>query len=87
MKVSAQYAEEHFGDLVAAVDNGEAVEIARPGKPALQLVRSAGIEAPKQRILGAGTALKYLPSEEELERIDREWKLAIEERIIGRPAE
>ncbi len=30
MKVSAEYAREHFDDLLAAADSGEEVEIARP---------------------------------------------------------
>lgn len=37
MKVSAQYAEEHFADILNAASNGEEVEIALPGKPALVL--------------------------------------------------
>jgi antitoxin (DNA-binding transcriptional repressor) of toxin-antitoxin stability system len=37
MKVSVQYAAEHFEDLVSAVHNGEAVEIACAGQPALRL--------------------------------------------------
>jgi len=40
-----------------------------------------------KRILGAGTALTHLPSEEELERIDREWKQEIDEKRIGCSAE
>jgi antitoxin (DNA-binding transcriptional repressor) of toxin-antitoxin stability system len=82
MKVSVQYASEHFEDLVLAVHNGEAVEIACAGQPALQLVRSSAVDAPK-RVLGAGKAFTHLPGEEELERIDREWKREIEEKVIG----
>ena len=37
MKVSAQYAQEHFPDLVDAAYSGEPVEIAVPDKPALFL--------------------------------------------------
>jgi len=40
MKVDFQYAETHRADLIAAVDNGEQVEIARQDKPALRLVAS-----------------------------------------------
>lgn len=40
MRVSAQYADEHFTDLLAAADRGEEVEIARPDKPTLRLVLS-----------------------------------------------
>jgi antitoxin (DNA-binding transcriptional repressor) of toxin-antitoxin stability system len=39
MKVSAQYAEEHFADLLNAASNGEEVEIALPGKPSILLTR------------------------------------------------
>jgi antitoxin (DNA-binding transcriptional repressor) of toxin-antitoxin stability system len=34
MKVSAQYAEEHFADILNAASNGEEVEIALHGNPA-----------------------------------------------------
>jgi hypothetical protein len=34
------------------------------------------------RILGAGKAFSRLPSEEELERIDREWKRELEDRLV-----
>jgi antitoxin (DNA-binding transcriptional repressor) of toxin-antitoxin stability system len=90
MKVSVEYAAEHFEDLVSAVHNGEAVEIACAGQPALQLVRSGQFKSnlnAGKRVLGAGTALTHLPSEEELERIDREWKREIEDKVIGSPAE
>jgi antitoxin (DNA-binding transcriptional repressor) of toxin-antitoxin stability system len=83
MKVSVQYAAEHFEDLVSAVHNGEAVEIACAGLPALRLVRSSASPAPPtgKRVLGAGTAFARLPSEDELERIDSEWKREIEEKM------
>jgi hypothetical protein len=87
MKVSAEYAVEHFEDIASAVDNGEEVEIARPHKPALQLVRSDMSVRMGKRVLGAGTALTALPSEEELERIDREWKREIDDKAIGVVAE
>ena len=38
MKVSAQYAVEHFAELLSAQDRGEEVEIARDSKPTLMLV-------------------------------------------------
>ena len=37
MKVSAQYAQEHFADLLHAASSGEEIEIALAGKPALRL--------------------------------------------------
>jgi antitoxin (DNA-binding transcriptional repressor) of toxin-antitoxin stability system len=51
MKVSAQYAEEHFADIVNAASNGEVVEIALPGKPAVRLALVAaksGAPAPAE---------------------------------------
>ena len=90
MKVSVQYAAEHFEDLVSAVHNGEAVEIACAGHPALLLVPSAAPKpAPRmgKRILGAGTAFSHLPRPEELERIDLEWKREIEDKTLGYHAE
>jgi antitoxin (DNA-binding transcriptional repressor) of toxin-antitoxin stability system len=39
MKVSAQYAEEHFADLASAATRGEEVEIEVYGKPSLVLVQ------------------------------------------------
>jgi antitoxin (DNA-binding transcriptional repressor) of toxin-antitoxin stability system len=35
MKVSAQYAQEHFADILTAIDTGEEVELTRPGQPSL----------------------------------------------------
>ena len=86
MKVSVQYAAEHFEDLVLAAHNGEAVEIACAGQPALQLVRFSDVEVSEpvgQRVLGAGKAIVPLPDEAELERIDREWKRELEEKVLG----
>jgi antitoxin (DNA-binding transcriptional repressor) of toxin-antitoxin stability system len=37
MKVSAQYAEAHLKELLAATESGEDVEISRPDKPAVRL--------------------------------------------------
>jgi antitoxin (DNA-binding transcriptional repressor) of toxin-antitoxin stability system len=38
MKVSAQYAQEHFADFLTAIDTGEEVELTRPGKSSVRLV-------------------------------------------------
>jgi antitoxin (DNA-binding transcriptional repressor) of toxin-antitoxin stability system len=35
MKVSVQYAQEHFADILTAIDTAEEVELKRPGKPSL----------------------------------------------------
>jgi antitoxin (DNA-binding transcriptional repressor) of toxin-antitoxin stability system len=75
MKVSAQYAETHFSQLLSAADNGEVVEIARPDKPTLKLVPSNPAETPKPtgpRILGAGRGELRVPSEQEWSEMDKE---------------
>ena len=83
MKVSAQYAAEHFDDLALAVDNGESVEIARPDKPALHLVRTVVSEATNlgPRVLGAGRGELRVPSEEEWAEMDKEWRKSFEEKF------
>jgi len=40
-------------------------------------------KASGERTLGAGKAITHLPSEEELERIDGEWKDEIEGKLLG----
>jgi antitoxin (DNA-binding transcriptional repressor) of toxin-antitoxin stability system len=75
MQVTLQYAAEHLHELVSAADNGEDVEIARPEKPALKLVVSAGVERTEisgRRILGALRGQVALPSEEEWKKMDEE---------------
>ena len=73
MKVSAQYAEEHFADILNAASSGEEVEIALPGKPALVLVvRSTGRTStrsarPRSELWGAWEGKIALPT-------DAEWK-------------
>ena len=37
MKVSAQYAQEHFADILTAIDTGAEVELTRPGQSSLFL--------------------------------------------------
>ena len=46
MRVTIQYAETHFNDLLAAVDRGEEVIITRPGKHELQLMLETVVPAP-----------------------------------------
>ena len=76
MKVSLQYAENHLGDLATAVDAGEEVEIARPGKAGLRLVVSAttlpAAVATGRRVLGAGRGEMRVPSEAEWREMDLE---------------
>jgi hypothetical protein len=84
MKVSAQYAAEHFEDLITAANNGQVVEIDEPDKPALHLFRSAAPESPNptvKRILGAGRGELRVPSDEEWERRDREWRQSFSARF------
>ena len=70
---------------MSAAQNGEAVEIACAGQSALRLVRSNASQPAARtgnRILGAGKAFTNLPSPEELERVDHEWKREIGEKAI-----
>jgi antitoxin (DNA-binding transcriptional repressor) of toxin-antitoxin stability system len=75
MKVSAQYAEVHFADLLTLASSGEEVEIAQPGKPNIKLVVSSSTPfQPKsgRRILGAGRGEMVVPSEAEWQKMDEE---------------
>jgi antitoxin (DNA-binding transcriptional repressor) of toxin-antitoxin stability system len=42
MKVSAQYAQEHFADILAAIDTGEEVKLTFPGDLLIQEASSPG---------------------------------------------
>ena len=58
MKVSAQYAVEHFAELLSAQDRGEEVEIARDSKPTLMLVTKpeaapAIVKRPRSELFGS----------------------------------
>jgi len=74
MKVSAQYAEEHFADILHAADNGEEVEIARPDRPTyrLEIVKPTFQKPTGKRILGAGRGKIVVPSWEEWKAMDKE---------------
>jgi antitoxin (DNA-binding transcriptional repressor) of toxin-antitoxin stability system len=75
MKVSAQYAEEHFADILHAADNGEEVEIARPDRPALFLAprpASVPFKRTTPRILGEGVGEMVVPSWDEWKTMDHE---------------
>ena len=48
MKVSAQYAEEHFADIVNAASKGAVVEIALPGKRAFDAEDAANSRSQSQ---------------------------------------
>jgi antitoxin (DNA-binding transcriptional repressor) of toxin-antitoxin stability system len=82
MKVSAQYAEAHFADILNAAYNGEEVEIALPDKPPLKLVvstSSAFTPKPGRRILGAGRGEMVVPSWEEWKAMDNDLEREINE--------
>jgi hypothetical protein len=78
MKVSAQYAQEHFDDILNAASSGEEVEIALPDKPALFLARRIATfkgtpsARPRAELLGAGEGLITLPTHEEWRAMDKE---------------
>ena len=74
MKVSAQYAEEHFADILDTANRGEEVEIARPDQSSyrLTLVKPAPIKPPGRRILGAGVGEMIVPTWEEWKAMDKE---------------
>ncbi len=74
MKVSAQYAEEHFADLLTAADSGEEVEIARPDRPTyrLELAKPEPVKATGKRILGAGRGKIIVPSWQDWKAMDKE---------------
>ena len=74
MKVSIQFAAEHFEDLVSAAQSGEAVEIECEGEPGVRLVAFSVVEpmvSARERTLGTGTAFDRLPSPEECAVIGR----------------
>ncbi len=49
MVVSAQYAAEHFDELLSATDRGEEVQIARENKPVLTLVAQQPLQTVRPR--------------------------------------
>jgi len=75
MKVSAQYAQEHFDDILIAIDTGEDVELTRPGQPSVRLILVEPAPAKQQpatgkRILGAGVGELRVPSFEVWQAMD-----------------
>jgi antitoxin (DNA-binding transcriptional repressor) of toxin-antitoxin stability system len=80
MKVSVQYAEQHFADLATAASLGEEVEIELPGKPVLKLVTSAPKSPartpsgrPRSELWGAWEGLVAAPTQEEWDRVHQEF--------------
>ncbi len=74
IKVSAQYAEEHFNDILNVAQSGEDVEIARPDQATFRLTLVQSVPAMRKgpRILGAGVGKMRVPSWEEWKAMDKE---------------
>ena len=78
MKVSAEYAQEHFADILNTASSGEEVEIALPGKPALFLAprlssrESTPSGRSRRELLYAGEGLVTTPTHEEWRKMDKE---------------
>jgi antitoxin (DNA-binding transcriptional repressor) of toxin-antitoxin stability system len=85
MKVSAQYAEEHFADILHAAIHGEDVEIATPAQPSvrLTLVQPAASLPPSSKVrpLGRLKGLMELPTDEEWVAMDKE----LEDLMVNAP--
>jgi len=84
MKVSAQYAQEHFADLAIAAANGEEVEIEVYGQPTLVLLQRRTpipFRRTTPRILGEGIGEMTVPDWDEWKAIDRE----MEREVINHP--
>jgi antitoxin (DNA-binding transcriptional repressor) of toxin-antitoxin stability system len=87
MKVSAQYVQEHFADILNTASGGEEIEIAVPGKPALFLAtriatrQSTPSGRPRRELLYAGEGMVTAPTDEEWRRMDRE----IEDEMLNGP--
>lgn len=86
MTVSVQYASEHLEQLLAALDAGSSVIIERGEKPSvlLQSQPSSDETRPRgKRILGAGRGLLRVPSDEEWEQMDKEWRASYMHKFEG----
>jgi antitoxin (DNA-binding transcriptional repressor) of toxin-antitoxin stability system len=87
MKVSAQYAQEHFADILTAIDTGEEVELTRPGQPSLFIAprpsepASARPKRPRAALLYAWEGKITLPTAEEWRTMDKE----IEDEMLNGP--
>jgi hypothetical protein len=89
MKASQKYALEHFDEVASLVDGGEVVEIARPDKQVLHLVRpeiSAMPEPSGPRVLGAGRGEMRVPSDIEWEEMDKGWRKSFEDKFGPDPS-
>jgi hypothetical protein len=65
--------EDFFGKNMDQMDEQQLQEFDRASEEIMK----------RGRVLGAGKAIHPLPDEAELERIDREWKREIEDKVLG----
>ncbi len=78
MKVSVQYAQEHFADLAVAASQGEDVEIACPGEISIRLtpVKPAvktTPRRPRRELGGAWEGLVAAPTQEEWDAVHQQF--------------
>jgi len=85
MKVSAQYAEEHFADVLHTAMRGEDVEIAMPEQASVRMTliqpATAAPAAPEVRPLGRLKGVVPLPTDEEWAAMDKQ----IEDLMVNAP--
>jgi antitoxin (DNA-binding transcriptional repressor) of toxin-antitoxin stability system len=79
MKVSAQHAQEHFADILTAIDTGEEVELTRPGQPSVRLTLVVSNEPTRDlprlpRMPGRPKGIIEVPTDEEWPRWTRNSK-------------
>jgi antitoxin (DNA-binding transcriptional repressor) of toxin-antitoxin stability system len=77
MKVSAQYAEEHFADILGKAKSGEDIEISTPDESSfrLTLVKAGPTtpRRPRRELLGAWEGLVKAPTQEEWDAIHEQF--------------
>jgi antitoxin (DNA-binding transcriptional repressor) of toxin-antitoxin stability system len=75
VKVSAQYAETHFSDLLKAADSGEEVEIARPDQPTYRLtvVKPSPKTPSRSEMWGAWEGLVPAPNQDEWDALHQQF--------------
>jgi antitoxin (DNA-binding transcriptional repressor) of toxin-antitoxin stability system len=78
MKVSIQYAQEHFADLATAASQGEDVEIACSGEVSVRLILvkpavKTAPRRPRRELGGAWEGLVAAPTQEEWDAIHQQF--------------
>jgi len=87
MRISAQYAQEHFADILTAIDTGEEVELTRPGQPSLFIAprpfepTPTPPKRPRAELLYAWEGKITLPTTEEWRAMDKE----LEDEMLNGP--